>query len=407
MYMLLAFLLIAPGAVRAQWEIENSNTNSDLRGIDNVGGGVAWASGTNGTVLRTEDGGYLWQACAIPPDAEHLDFRGIQAFDANTAIVMSSGKGDLSRLYKTTDGCHTWKLVFTNPDKDGFWDAVIAGVVTAEPGDVCDSGSKVILGTILGDPSIHKSNPSDTTTMLSFYLANFYAGITCPKDKLFPSASSIFALPDETAFAASNSILARLDPVSTYWLAVGRRLIQYSVGSTLPSHYAAEDFCDIGIPFGRSSSSGGVFSLAIRPGSATPRGPTKIGGFHWKTPSCQKADMVVVGGDYQAIDIQQDTAAFTGGSNKFTVAQTPPHGCRSAVAYDVASETWITVGPNGTDISTDDGKNWRALHPDSAMHETPDADKNWNALSLPFVVGPHGRIGKLNVKALDVAKGGK
>jgi hypothetical protein len=29
-----------------------------------------------------------------------------------------------------------------------------------------------------------------------------------------------------------------------------------------------------------------------------------------------------------------------------------------------------------------------------------DADKNWNALSLPFVVGPHGRIGKLNAKAL-------
>ncbi len=85
---------------------------------------MAWASGTNGTVLRTEDGGYLWQACAVPPGAEHLDFRGIQAFDANTAIVMSSGKGDLSRLYKTTDGCQTWKLVFTNPDKDGFWDAI-------------------------------------------------------------------------------------------------------------------------------------------------------------------------------------------------------------------------------------------------------------------------------------------
>ncbi len=121
---LLVFLLAACGVAHAQWEIQNSGTTADLRGIDNVGGGVAWASGTNGTVLRTEDGGYLWQACAVPPGAEHLDFRGIQAFDANTAIVMSSGKGDLSRLYKTTDGCHTWKLVFTNPDKDGFWDAL-------------------------------------------------------------------------------------------------------------------------------------------------------------------------------------------------------------------------------------------------------------------------------------------
>ena len=95
----------------AQFQLQTSNTTADLRGIDNVGNGVAWASGTNGTVLRTEDGGYVWQTCAIPPGAEKLDFRGIQAFDANTAIVMSCGKGDHSRLYKTTDGCHTWKLL--------------------------------------------------------------------------------------------------------------------------------------------------------------------------------------------------------------------------------------------------------------------------------------------------------
>jgi hypothetical protein len=220
----LAFVLAACGAAQAQWEMESSGTTADLRGIDNVGGGVAWASGTNGTVLRTEDGGYLWQACAIPPGAEHLDFRGVQAFDANTAIVMSSGKGDLSRLYKTTDGCHTWKLVFTNPYPEGFWDAVVARVVAAESGDVCDGGSKVILGTILGDPAVHKSNQWDTTTKLSFYLANFEAGITCSKDELRPSASSIFALPAEAPFAASNSVLARLDPTSTYWMAVGTRL---------------------------------------------------------------------------------------------------------------------------------------------------------------------------------------
>jgi hypothetical protein len=59
------------------------------------------------------------------------------------------------------------------------------------------------------------------------------------------------------------------------------------------------------------------------------------------------------------------------------------------------------VGPNGTDISTDDGKNWRAVRPDPALHEAADADRDWNALSLPFVVGPHGRIGKLNAKALE------
>ncbi len=115
---------LAAASSHAQWTLQTSNTTADLRGIHNVGNGVAWASGTNGTVLRTEDGGYVWQTCSIPPGAEKLDFRGIQAFDANTAIVMSCGPGDQSRLYKTTDGCHSWTLIFTNPDKDGFCDAV-------------------------------------------------------------------------------------------------------------------------------------------------------------------------------------------------------------------------------------------------------------------------------------------
>ncbi len=106
------------------WELQTSTTKASLRGIHAVGNGVAWASGANGAILRTEDGGYMWQSCAMPPGAEKLDFRGIWAWDANTAVVMSSGPGDLSRLYKTTDGCSSWKLLYTNPDKDGFWDAM-------------------------------------------------------------------------------------------------------------------------------------------------------------------------------------------------------------------------------------------------------------------------------------------
>ena len=69
---LLSSYVLLMGAVactQAQWQMQTSNTTADLRGIHNVGGGVAWASGTNGTVLRTEDGGYLWQTCSIPPGA--------------------------------------------------------------------------------------------------------------------------------------------------------------------------------------------------------------------------------------------------------------------------------------------------------------------------------------------------
>ncbi len=66
------------------------------------------------------------------------------------------------------------------------------------------------------------------------------------------------------------------------------------------------------------------------------------------------------------------------------------------MAYEAATKNWIIADPNGTDISSEDGRNWRALHPDPTLHEPPDADCDWNARSLPFVVGPHGRIGKLN-----------
>jgi photosystem II stability/assembly factor-like uncharacterized protein len=121
-----AFLFAALSSTHAQWDIEASHTTADLRGVDNVGKGIAWASGANGTVLRTTDNGVHWQTCAVPPGAENLDFRGIQAFDANIAIVMSSGKGPLSRLYKTTDGCQAWTLLFTNPDPKGFWDGIVA-----------------------------------------------------------------------------------------------------------------------------------------------------------------------------------------------------------------------------------------------------------------------------------------
>lgn len=117
---------------------------------------------------------------------------------------------------------------------------------------------------------------------------------------------------------------------------------------------------------------------------------------------------MIVGGDYKRPDDSNGTAVFLSERDGFRLPftpqfdivkpKTPPHGYRSAVAYDAPTKTWITVGPNGTDISRDDGRNWSALRP--SAQDAPDADKNWNALSLPFVVGPKGRIGRLRPDAL-------
>jgi len=391
--LLAALTATAPFGLKAQWTLQQSPTTADLRGIDNVGNGIAWASGTNGTILRTTDSGARWQLCTIPPNAEHLDFRGIQAFDATTAIAMSSGPGDQSRLYKTTDACQSWTLLFTNPDKNGFWDAIKAHRVDSFDRPSCQSSTRAITGSILGDPAIHRSNAFDQVNIPSFYLATFTIGSSCSPDRLNASASAIFSGPGEASFAASNSVLSQPGP-SVFWLATARELIQYEAGFSSPSHDAVFSVCGMHFPLRGATASQGVFSFAVRPESIENIKPFKI----TSGPHCRKADIVAVGGDYENPNDRTTTAVFTGGSKKFQQAKTMPGGFRSAVAYDAPTRTWITVGPNGTDISTDDGRNWRPLEPSAG--EAPDTAQHWNALSLPYVVGSHGRIGLLNPSAL-------
>ncbi len=96
---------------------------------------------------------------------------------------------------------------------------------------------------------------------------------------------------------------------------------------------------------------------------------------------------MAVGGDYTKPNESTGTAAFTkDGGLHWTAASKPPHGYRSSVAWSEDLKAWITVGTNGSDISYDDGKTWLPLD-----------NGNWNALSLPFVVGPKGRIAKLSM----------
>jgi len=386
-HLLLALTLAttqAAGFAYAQWDIEESHTTASLRGIHNVGGGVAWASGTDGTVLRTEDGGYLWQTCAIPPGAEKLDFRGVQAFDENTAIVMSSGTGDQSRLYKTTDGCQTWKLVFTNPDKDGFWDAIQFSDPIRFPKDKD-------FGMLLGDP---------VNGVFAIFLT-FDRGEHWERQlKQAPTAEL-----GESIFAASNSSLIIHRTNDREFVTGGTtasRVLSFSMFSedtgferdakVLPG---ATEF------YGPGQRKWGVFTLPMSYGSSA--GAFSIASRPYGPSNQFEQNIVIVGGDYQHPNVTKSTAAYSSPVG-IKLAQTPPHGYRSSVAWDANQRLWITVGPNGTDISTDDGKNWRPLTPSPT--DPADADKNWNALSLPFVVGPHGRIGRLRTidQKVSVAK---
>src|SRR5581483_4203917 len=301
---LFALVAIVAATSHAQWQLQDAHTTADLRGIDNVGGGVAWASGSDGTILRTEDAGFVWQLCSKPPGGEHLDFRAIQAFDNNTAIVMSSGKGALSRLYKTTDGCQTWTLLFTNPDRDGFWDALRA----------LDRDRY----EIAGDSVDHELVNGKTGHVIPVW--QYHDGDDPPggsSDHFFELA----ALPNEGSFAASNSTLVlgqtpHRDPVWKYqWLATqtsDHSYIHREADEETPTcEPCREEFLRIETPMSQGSESAGIFSLAFR--------EDRFG--------------VAVGGDYKKPEATKQTAIYSVDSGKTWIASTtPPHGYRSAVA---------------------------------------------------------------------------
>src|ERR1051325_4361688 len=121
---LITLLVILCGTqARAQWVAQSSGTSVRLRGVSAVNGKVAWASGAGGTYARTTDGGQTWQAGQVPGAAE-LDFRDVDAFDADTAYLLAIGPGVNSRIYKTTDGGRNWTLQFQNRRAAAFYDCM-------------------------------------------------------------------------------------------------------------------------------------------------------------------------------------------------------------------------------------------------------------------------------------------
>ena len=280
--MMLGAMALMSITAHAQWTIETSNTTASLRGIHSLGGGVAWASGTNGTVLRTEDGGFEWQTCAMPPGAEKLDFRGVQGFDANTAIVMSSGKGDLSRLYKTTDGCSSWKLMFTNPDKDGFWDAI----------KMTDRNIGILIGDPIsnGEQFTHFQMKKRLPVFPTYHTID--GGITWKRNdhgQLLALAGPDGA-PAESIFAASNSSL-QIGPHVLLFVTGGQKSnLHYLQLTKKPLPLLCKEPCSLAGETGSAlpaSESAGGFSLAANFDS-------------WQSqiaPESQR--LVIVGGDYK------------------------------------------------------------------------------------------------------------
>lgn len=320
----LALLLACAGASAQETglELQDSGVDVRLRGISAVDAQVAWASGREGTVLRTVDGGAHWQARPVP-GAEQLDFRDIQAFDADTALALSIGPGESSRIYRTGDGGATWTQVLRNRDERGFFDCM------AFDGD---------RGWLLGDPV-------DGRFQL---FATDDGGRSWTMQADAPQA-----LPDEAAYAASGTCIARLrGALAVATGNVARVLVRMDGGA-----WQAFD-----PRMSRGKPEAGAFSVA-------PLG----------------AGWLAVGGDYAAETAPGNAALRAGGELQIAPA---PRGYRSGVACVDAGLPCIAAGPAGVDRW--DGKAW-----------TPLSDAGFDAVDIAGGVawfsGDAGRIGRLRI----------
>src|SRR5947209_2816528 len=144
MRILLILALATVASAQSQFILQKSHTNESLRGVSAVSAQIAWASGAHGTYLRTLKNGRTWGVGHVP-GASKLDFRGVVAFSADEAFLMSSGPGELSRIYHTFDGGQHWDLQFTNASPKGFFDSIAFwdqkhGIVLGDP--VADENGK-------------------------------------------------------------------------------------------------------------------------------------------------------------------------------------------------------------------------------------------------------------------------
>lgn len=283
---LLISFLTATAMAQAAPQVIFSNTTESLRGVSAVSEKVAWASGTHGTYLRTTDG-RTW----IPEKvsgAETLDFRGVVAFSADEAFLMSAGPGDQSRIYHTSDAGRHWRLQFSNTNPKGFFDSIVFWDRTH--------------GMVLGDPI------ADEAGNLKFELLMTEDGESWHQ---LPNAKLPDAIAGEGAFAASNSCMAILASTGNIWFATGGKVARVFHSADRGQTWQVFD-----TPIAHGPDSAGIFSIAF----------------------LDSTHGVIVGGDYKHPDEDGPNLAFTNdGGKTWTLSPIRPQAYFSAVAYDQRS----------------------------------------------------------------------
>jgi photosystem II stability/assembly factor-like uncharacterized protein len=330
-----------PPATTPRWLPQLSGTKARLRGVCAVSDQVAWASGTGGTYTRSADGGQRWASGQVP-GAEALDFRDVEVFDARTAVLLSSGPGDQSRVYRTTDSGVTWSLRFTNPDRSGFLDALA----------FWDADH----GLVLGDPVNGRFRVFLTDDGGASWRAADPAGMPP-------------ALEREGAFAASGTCLFALRGTRLAWFGTGGA----SSARVFRTTDGGRAWTAAGTPVPAGSPSSGVFSVGFR--------DARTG--------------LAVGGDYKAPGRPGPFVALShDGGERWTVLDPEWPGYRSAVAMPSGEgPPWfVAVGPTGSDFITGLNASGRATLGPPGFHAV-SLTRDGNG----WAVGDDGRVARLLV----------
>jgi len=313
----------------------DSGVNASFRGLSVVNNSVVWVSGTGGTVLRTVDGGANWENVSVP-NMDKTDFRDVEGFDKNTAIVM--GIASPARFYKTTDRGQNWKLVYFDDREKVFFDGMSFwnkrnGIAFSDP----VNGRHLLIRTTDGGDTWEEI-PAD--------------GIP---EKLDP----------EFGFAASGTGM----PVkgrNTVWLGMGG--IKSRV---FKSENGGLNWSVAETPVVHGGQSTGIYSVAFK--------NKKVG--------------IAVGGDYMNQAIQNTMAHTQDGGITWHLPEKQTHQYRECVAH-YRGNTFFAVGPSGFDRTTDNGKNWA---PDYWEVKDLTALAFAKGSRGGFAVGKEGQIYKIKV----------
>lgn len=320
-------------AVSQEFETLAEQPDVSFRGLDTHKNKVIWVSGTQGTIGRSVDAGANW-SWVSPKGYEDYDFRDIEVFSAQQAVVVSAGSPAV--VLHTRDGGTTWTEVYSNDDPDIFLNGM-------------DFQGRT--GYILGDPI-------DGTFRLlkSTNRGRDWEDVS--------QAIHLFAEPGEVAFAASGTSLQVMDD----WLYIGSG---GRYASLLKRNEKESRLDVVDVPIWAGEQSTGIFSIDFL--------------------DARKG--VVVGGNYlEDQDNRNNILLTSNGGLSWSQPAIPVSGYRSCVKF-IDENLLIATGTSGTDVSLDGGNTWKLISSESFNVIAVSSDKKH-----VYLAGSGGNIVRLHME---------